>query len=146
MFWLVFWLAVVCVIGIFALLAGAAGRRRRKAKARQNRYRGSGSDAYFRMQPVRTGYAYRPPSYNDDEDEEDEDDYGDRVRATGTIIRHPHAIDPDDYECSVCGRRFPKEQAECPYCSARFTGRKTDDMEFLLEEDELEAWDEEEGC
>ena len=143
MFWLVFWLAVVCVIGFFALLAWAAGRRQRKA--RQNRYRGSASGLYSRTQPIRTGYAYRPPSYNDDEDEEDEDDYGDRVRATGTIIRHPHVIDPDDYECSVCGRRFSMDQAECPYCSARFTGRKTDDMEFLLEEDELESWDEEEG-
>ena len=144
MFWLVFWLAVVCVIGIFALLAGVAGRKQRKA--RQNRYRGSAFGLYPRMQHVRTGYAYRPPSNDDEEDEEDKDDYGDRVRATGTIIRHPHAIDPDDYECSVCGRRFPRDQAECPYCSARFTGRKTDDMEFLLEEDELESWDEEEEC
>ena len=32
MFWLVFWLALVCVIGIFVLLAGAAGRKQRKVR------------------------------------------------------------------------------------------------------------------
>ena len=60
-------------------------------------------------------------------------------------VDRPHVIDPDDYECSACHRRFRKNQMACPYCGARFTGRVTDDMEFLEEEDELESWDEEDG-
>ena len=60
-------------------------------------------------------------------------------------IDHPHVIDPDDYECSVCHRRFRKNQMACPYCGARFTGRVTDEDEFTDEEEELEAWDEEDG-
>ena len=60
-------------------------------------------------------------------------------------IDHPHVVDPDDYECSVCHRRFRKEQMVCPYCGARFGGRVTDEEEFIFEEDELEAWDEEDG-
>ena len=54
-------------------------------------------------------------------------------------------IDPDDYECSVCHRRFRKDVMACPYCGARFAGRETDEEEFIFEEDELEAWDEEDG-
>ena len=61
-------------------------------------------------------------------------------------IDRPHVIDPDDYECSVCHRRFRKNQMFCPYCGARFAGRVTDEEEFIFEEDELEAWDEEEGA
>ena len=60
-------------------------------------------------------------------------------------IDRPHVIDPDDYECSVCHRRFRKDQMACPYCGTQFAGRETDEDEFILEEDELEAWDEEEG-
>ena len=60
-------------------------------------------------------------------------------------IDRPHVIDPDDYECSVCHRRFRKEQMVCPYCGASFSARVTDDEEFIDEEDELEAWDEEDG-
>ena len=60
-------------------------------------------------------------------------------------IDRPHVIDPDDYECSVCHRRFRKEQMVCPYCGARFSGRVTDEEEFDEEEEELEAWDEEDG-
>ena len=33
----------------------------------------------------------------------------------------------------------------CPYCGARFSGRVVDEKEFEEEEDELEAWDEEDG-
>ena len=146
MFWLVFWLALVCVIGFFALLARAAEKRQRMA--RQNHYRGSTLSLNSRNRPVRTRNAYRPASYEDEEEDAvDKDDYGDRcrVQAAGTIIYHPHVIDLDDYECSVCGRRFSKNRVECPYCNARFTDWKTDDMEFLEEEDELESWDEEEG-
>ena len=60
-------------------------------------------------------------------------------------IDRPHVIDPDDYECSVCHRRFREDQMACPYCGAQFAGRETDEDEFFLEEDELEDWDEEEG-
>ena len=60
-------------------------------------------------------------------------------------IDRPHAIDPDDYECSVCHRRFGKNQMTCPYCRTRFTERVADEEEFIFEEDEMEAWDEEDG-
>ncbi len=58
-------------------------------------------------------------------------------------IDHPHVIDDDDYECSVCHRRFRKAGMVCPYCGARFSGRIVDEEEYEDEEDELEAWDEE---
>ena len=60
-------------------------------------------------------------------------------------IDHPHVIDDDDYECPFCHRKFRKNVMTCPYCKARFTGRVEDDEEFMEEEDELEAWDEEDG-
>ena len=60
-------------------------------------------------------------------------------------IDRPHVMDPDDYECSVCRRRFEKDRMVCPYCDARFSGRVEDEDEFIEEEDELEAWDEEDG-
>ena len=60
-------------------------------------------------------------------------------------IDRPHVIDPDDYECSVCHKRFRKNQMACPYCGAKFYERVTDEEEFIFEEDELEAWDEEDG-
>ena len=60
-------------------------------------------------------------------------------------IDHPHVIDDDDYECSVCHRRFPMNVMFCPGCGARFTGRVVDDEEYEDEEEELEAWDEEDG-
>lgn len=62
-----------------------------------------------------------------------------------TRIDHPHVMDPDDHECSVCGRRFTGNQTACPYCGVRFADRKTDYEEFDEEEEEMEAWDEEEG-
>ena len=58
-------------------------------------------------------------------------------------IDRPHVIDPDDYECSVCHKRFRKNRMSCPYCGAGFTERVKDEEEFDLEEDELEDWDEE---
>ena len=60
-------------------------------------------------------------------------------------IDHPHVIDDDDYECSVCHRRFRKAGTVCPYCGTHFSGSVVDDGEFEDEEDELEAWDEEDG-
>ena len=60
-------------------------------------------------------------------------------------IDHPHAISDDEYECTVCGRRFSADTMVCPHCGVRFTESKTDYEEFDGEEDEMEAWDEEEG-
>ena len=60
-------------------------------------------------------------------------------------IDRPHVIDPEDYECSACHRRFRKDQMACPYCGARFTGRVKDEEEYEDEDDELAAWDEEDG-
>ena len=60
-------------------------------------------------------------------------------------IDRPHVVDPDDYECSVCHRRFQRNQMSCPYCGVRFTDWVTDEDEFTFEEDELEDWDEEDG-
>lgn len=58
-------------------------------------------------------------------------------------IDHPHVIDNDDYECTVCHHRFRKNVMICPKCGTRFTGRVEDSTEWDEEEDELEAWDEE---
>ena len=60
-------------------------------------------------------------------------------------IDHPHVIDPEDYECPVCHRRFPMNVMFCPGCGAQFSGRVADGREYEDEEDELEAWDEEDG-
>ena len=60
-------------------------------------------------------------------------------------IDRPHAIDPEDSECSVCHRRFGRKAPVCPYCGARFVKAVTDEEEWEEEEDELEAWDEEEN-
>jgi len=40
---------------------------------------------------------------------------------------------------------FRGKSSVCPSCGARFTGSKEDYEEFDEEEDELEAWDEEDG-
>ena len=69
---------------------------------------------------------------------------GDRFSGPHRIDR-PHVIEPDDYECSVCHRRFRQDVMACPYCGAQFRGRVKDEEEFEDEEDELEAWDEEDG-
>ncbi|MBO7663745.1 MAG: hypothetical protein J6U01_10275 [Clostridia bacterium] len=60
-------------------------------------------------------------------------------------IDHPHVIEDTDYECSACHKRFRGNTMTCPYCGARFTGRTEDTEEWEEEEDELEAWDEEDG-
>ena len=60
-------------------------------------------------------------------------------------IDHPHVIDDDDYECSTCHKRFRKNTMVCPYCGTHFTGRIENTEEWDEEEDELEAWDEEDG-
>ena len=60
-------------------------------------------------------------------------------------IDRPHVIEPEDYECSVCHRRFRKNAMVCPYCGTKFGGRVTNEEEWCEEEDELEDWDEEDG-
>ena len=60
-------------------------------------------------------------------------------------IDHQHVISDDESKCSVCGKRFRGKQSVCPFCGTRFAGSKEDYEEFDEEEDELEAWDEEEG-
>lgn len=62
-----------------------------------------------------------------------------------TRIDHPHILTPDIYECSICGTRFSRDEMTCPHCGVRFNGRKEDYEEFDEEEDELAAWEEEEG-
>ena len=59
-------------------------------------------------------------------------------RGKPTRIDHPHYIDADDYECSVCGTRFQKKDMVCPKCGACFTGTKEDDDEFI---EEMVIWD-----
>ena len=69
------------------------------------------------------------------------------VGSKGQPIRidHPHIISDDESECSICGKRFRRKSSVCPACGARFAGSKEDYEGFDEEEDELEAWDEEEG-
>ncbi len=60
-------------------------------------------------------------------------------------IDHPHILSEDESECSVCGKRFRGRSEVCPSCGARFAGSREDREELDEEEDELDAWDEEEG-
>ena len=60
-------------------------------------------------------------------------------------IDRMHVISEDDSECSVCGCRFRGKRSVCPACGARFVGYRKNYDEFDEEEDEMEAWDEEEG-
>ena len=69
-----------------------------------------------------------------------------RRKSSGPVrIDHPHVIEQDDYECSVCHRRFRKDVMICPHCGTQFTGQVQDEAEWNEEEDELEDWDEEDG-
>ena len=52
-----------------------------------------------------------------------------------TKISHPHYIDPDDYECTICGKRFRKNLDACPNCGVRFNRTETDWEEFDDEEE-----------
>ena len=72
---------------------------------------------------------------------------GDMKPETKSNIRidRPHVVDDDDYECSACHKRFCRNVMVCPYCGTRFIGRIEDTEEWDEEEDELEAWDEEDG-
>lgn len=59
--------------------------------------------------------------------------------------RIPHLFEADEYACPDCGTRFGSDQMSCPRCGVRFTGTRDNYDEFDEEEDELAAWDEEEG-
>ena len=59
-------------------------------------------------------------------------------REKAVRIDHPHYVDLDDSECSVCGARFRNRTMTCPRCGARFTGTKDDDEEFI---EEMVIWD-----
>jgi len=63
----------------------------------------------------------------------------------GTRIDHPHYVTDDEYECSVCGRRFMKNVLTCPCCGAVFTRVVTNNDEWAEEFDEECDMDEEEG-
>ena len=60
-------------------------------------------------------------------------------------VRIPHLIEDDEYRCNTCGARFRKDIRKCPSCGVLFTGTVTDESEYEDEEEEMEAWDEEEG-
>lgn len=72
---------------------------------------------------------------------------GKKTRSSGGPHRidHPHVTEPDEYECSVCRRRFRERRIVCPYCGARFAWIVVDHEEYDDEEDELDAMDEEDG-
>ncbi|MBR1709704.1 MAG: hypothetical protein IJ719_12895 [Clostridia bacterium] len=59
--------------------------------------------------------------------------------ATPHWIYHPHVIETDEYECSVCHARFPKESPLCPKCGTKMLGKTvTDENEWIDEEEELD--------
>ena len=47
-------------------------------------------------------------------------------------IRHTHVFDPDEYECSACGRTFPEPAPECPACHTVMRG--TEDPQDWVDE------------
>ena len=148
----IYWLATdtstaLWVIGgVFVLIVVCAVVSSGQKKGKRTSRRHAGWSG-VRTAPRYSGWGYSPSgaraSYGsyDDDDEEDEEP----VRRKGIRIEHPHVIDDTDYECSVCGHRFGGAAGSCPSCGTVFGGEKTDYEEFDFEEDELEAWDEEDG-
>jgi len=59
--------------------------------------------------------------------------------------RIPHLFEADEYACPYCGIRFKADEMFCPHCGVGFSDTKVDYTAFDEEEDEMEAWDEEEG-
>ena len=39
-------------------------------------------------------------------------------------IRNTRLFEPDNYECSVCGRKTDRPSDRCPGCGERMRGRK----------------------
>ena len=54
----------------------------------------------------------------------------------GHWIYHPHVVRKDDYECSRCHARFPKESSSCPGCGAKMTGKTEKNEDEWFEEEE----------
>ena len=54
-------------------------------------------------------------------------------------IYHPHVVRKDDYECSLCHARFPKESRCCPRCGTKMTGKtEKNEDEWFDEEEKLD--------
>ena len=129
-------------IFVFGLIAELVFGNPRKGIKKKHQY-GAYSGRSVRVE--------RPQVFEDtdDEDSEDEDWFSEdaqgKRRGGAVRVERPHVIEDTDYECSSCGSRFSEAASVCPCCGARFEGKKKDWEEFDLEEDELEAWDEEEG-
>ena len=45
---------------------------------------------------------------------------------TAYWIQKTHLFRSDEYECSVCGKRFDKTHVQCPYCGRKMTKSKYD--------------------
>lgn len=147
----IYWLATdtstaLWVIGGAFVLIFICAVYSNRQKGRKKTYRRPAGRSVVRPVPRYSGCGYNSSgarasyaSYDDDDDEDEP------VRRKGIRIEHPHVIDDPDYECSVCGRRFDRTYGSCPFCGSVFSGKKTDYEEFDFEEDELEAWDEEDG-
>ena len=39
-------------------------------------------------------------------------------------IRNTHLFEPDDYECSACGRKADRPYGRCPACGEEMCGEK----------------------
>ena len=68
-----------------------------------------------------------------------------KKKRTRTRIDIPHYCDEDEHVCTICGYRFDRDIMSCPHCGVRFNNIRTDERAYDFEEDEMEAWDEEEG-
>ena len=52
-------------------------------------------------------------------------------------IKHTHLYDQEDYECSVCHRRYRNAAPSCPACGAKLSAVK-DDLGWIDEAEELD--------
>ena len=52
-------------------------------------------------------------------------------------IRRTHLFDPDEYECSKCGKRFPDAGRFCRNCGASMNGI-ADQQDWVDEAEELD--------
>lgn len=52
-------------------------------------------------------------------------------------IKHSHFFDPDEYECSECGKYFKQKLNDCPNCGAHLR-MVDDDLGWMDELEELD--------
>ena len=52
-------------------------------------------------------------------------------------IKRTHLFDPDEYECSKCGKRFPDTHSVCPNCGVPMRGIE-DNQDWVDEAEELD--------